>query len=411
MSLYRRVRCNKGGSCDTKGKRHSCTKCGSLNDKAVWHYKLFVCGQKTPLRGSTGQTLHTLAEEQERRIRRQAEVSFAKTGRVDARTAPLTFAEAAIEWLGKRASIEASTRDTYGFALKHLKAAFGSKVLGDIDSKAIAAYQQSRIEAGAAGATVNKEFTVLASILADHGLWSAIRRDVKRLEENESAGRALLPDEEARLLQAASQTAQKQGHWSAIYTVTVLGLNTGLRHSEVRKRRWADVDLQKRVLIVGKTKTEAGSGRPVPLTPAAHAVLDMWASRFPNRKPSDYVFPGCENGRIDASRPVAHWRTAWNNACDLAGLPGLRYHDLRHSAATKLLENGVPFAVVAQVLGWAASTAIRMSKRYGHIRPEAQRKALEGINTPLPEPVSPERKGTLTGIEEIEVVPGVVLTN
>ena len=65
-------------------------------------------------------------------------------------------------------------------------------------------------------------------------------------------------------------------------------------------------------------------------------------------------------------------------------LAGLRFHDLRHSAATKMLESGVPMATVAQVLGWSASTAIRMPKRYGHIRSEAQRHALESIATALP---------------------------
>ena len=49
-----------------------------------------------------------------------------------------------------------------------------------------------------------------------------------------------------------------------------------------------------------------------------------------------------------------------------------------------MLENGIPIATVAQVLGWSASTAIRMAKRYGHIRPEAQRQALESIATALP---------------------------
>jgi hypothetical protein len=49
--------------------------------------------------------------------------------------------------------------------------------------------------------------------------------------------------------------------------------------------------------------------------------------------------------------------------------------------ATKLLENGTAFAVVAQILGWSASTAVRMAKRYGHIRPEVQRQALEGTAT------------------------------
>ena len=77
----------------------------------------------------------------------------------------------------------------------------------------------------------------------------------------------------------------------------------------------------------------------------------------------------------------------------ISPLAGLRFHDLRHSAATKTLENGVLIATVAQVLGWSASTAIRTAKRYGHIRPEAQRQVLESIATALPEPRPSFRQG------------------
>jgi integrase len=351
----------------------------------------------------------TIARDAEKQRRRQLEEQW---NRIEKKKLPPTFEQASAEWLRKRAALKESTRETYKHAIKHLNAFFRKRLICDIEALEVAAYQKARGAANAAGATVNKEFTVFASMMADHGLWNGIRRDVKRLDENDSAGRALLPDDEARLLRAASQVGAKQGHWSPIYTVTVLGLNTGLRHSEVRKLRWADIDLEKRVLVVGRTKTEAGSGRPVPLTDPARATLDMWASHFPNRKPDDYVFPACENGHINPARPIANWRTAWhkatsavecpkcgklqrpadscqNSECktDMRGiinpLAGLRYHDLRHSAATKMLENGVPIATVAQVLGWSASTAIRMAKRYGHIRPEAQRRALESIATAL----------------------------
>jgi len=61
---------------------------------------------------------------------------------------------------------------------------------------------------------------------------------------------------------------------------------------------------------------------------------------------------------------------------------GLPFHDCRHTAATKLLEQGTPFAVVAQILGWSASMAVRMGKRFGHIRPEVKRQASEAIATP-----------------------------
>lgn len=346
----------------------------------IWWYSFKFGGRR--VHESSKSTSRTVARDAERQRRRQLEESF---NNIEKRTLPPTFERAAKEWLERRAGIADSTRETYGYALKRLNAAFGKSLACDITASSITAYQKAREKDGAAGATVNKEYTVLASILADLGLWTAIRRDVERLDENESAGRALLPDEETRLLQAASQVGLKQGRWSPIYTVTTLALNTGLRHSEVRKLRWSDVDMEKRVLVVGKSKSDYSTGRPIPIIAPAWAALDMWASRFPNRQPADYVFPACENGNINPSRPISHWRTAWSKACLLAGLPGLRYHDCRHSAATKMLENGVPMATVAQILGWSASTAIRMAKRYGHIRPDAQRQALESIATAMPD--------------------------
>jgi integrase len=145
--------------------------------------------------------------------------------------------------------------------------------------------------------------------------------------------------------------------------------------------RWKNLDLVSRVLKVSESKTEAGKGRPVPLTQPAWAALDLWASRFPDCKVEQFVFPACENGFIAPQRPIANWRTAWRHACRDAGLKGLRFHDLRHTAATKLLEQGTPIPVVAQILGWSASTAVRMAKRYGHIRPEVQRQALVAVAT------------------------------
>ena len=331
----------------------------------------------------------TVAREAERQRRRQLEDSW---NGIKKRTLPPTFERAAREWLEDRDSIEASTRVTYQHALKHLVAFFGNWLICDIDAPDVTAYKDHRRAEGAAGATVKKEFTILACILADHGQWHKICRKVKSPDENKSARRALLADEEARLLRAASQVGLRQGHWSPIYTVTLLGLNTGLRHSEVRQLRWERIDMIRWVLVAG-VKTDAGKDRSVPLTQPAWAALGVWASRFPNRKPSDCCFPACENGNIDPSRPITHWRTAWHRACEMAGLPGLRYHDLRHNAVTKLLENGVPMATVAEILGWSPSTTYRMAKRYGHIRPDAKRQALESIATGLPSGRTPDFRG------------------
>lgn len=343
----------------------------------IWWYRFRFAGRFVHESAKT--TSKVVARDAERQRRRKLEEKYNRT---EKRKLPPTVTEAAKQWLEKRAALEASTRETYEVALEHVKGLFGRRLVCEIRPQDIAAYQTARQRQQAAGATINKEVACLSSILGDYGLWAQLRRDVKRLEENEKAGRALEADLEKKLLVEASRCGKKQGNWSPLFVVTVLGLNTGLRHSEVRQLRWKEVHLQGRVLCVGKSKTDAGSGRAVPLTQPAWAVLDMWAARFSNRKSDDFVFPTCENGKIDASRPIANWRTAWRNACEDAGLGGLRYHDLRHTAATKMLENGVAFATVAQVLGWSASTTARMLKRCGHIRPEAQRKALETVATP-----------------------------
>jgi integrase len=158
-----------------------------------------------------------------------------------------------------------------------------------------------------------------------------------RTEIAQAKARLVSRDEEKRLLECASIVGWRQGNWTPLYTVTVLGLNTGMRHKEIRKLKWKNLDLENRVLKVGESKTEAGKGRPVPLTQPAWAALDVWASRSPNRRVEHFVFPAWENGHIDPERPIAAWRTAWRRACREAEIKGLRFHDLRHTAATSCL--------------------------------------------------------------------------
>jgi len=91
----------------------------------------------------------------------------------------------------------------------------------------------------------------------------------------------------------------------------------------------------------------------------------------------------------DPTRPIGDWKEAWEKAKKRAGavLSGkteeeseplkCRFHDLRHTAVTRLLEGGIPYPVVASIMGWSAATAIRMAKRYGHIGSKALRDATD----------------------------------
>jgi integrase len=166
-----------------------------------------------------------------------------------------------------------------------------------------------------------------------------------------------------------------------------LALNTTMRDHEIKALRWRQIDLFERELIVGKSKTEAGKGRRIPLNPDATKAMVDWANHFPERKPEHYVFPACENARIDtvnpdytrvdSSRPIKSWRTAWRHARKAAGL-SVRFHDLRHTAITELAETQASDQTIMAIAGHVSK---KMLEHYSHIRMAAKRAALNAIST------------------------------
>ena len=201
--------------------------------------------------------------------------------------------------------------------------------------------------------------------------------------EHTSIGKALTQEEESKLLAACEANA-------LLHTVVSLALNTALRKNEIRMLRWSQVDLFERTLTVGRTKTEGGSGRVVPLNSVAYAALARWAGRLPEAKQENYVFPACEDARldcknpnmsnIDPSLPIKSWRTAWRRALKDAGLE-IRFHDLRHCCITKLAESQASEQTIMAISGHLSRT---MVEHYSHIRMAAKRTALEDI-TKLPD--------------------------
>jgi integrase len=112
---------------------------------------------------------------------------------------------------------------------------------------------------------------------------------------------------------------------------------------------------------------------------------DCWA---PERRNTTFIFPFRIGGRrYDPTRYQATFKTAWIKLTAAAQLQGLRMYDLRHHAITGLLENpDVSEEVVEDIAGHVSR---RMKKRYSHIRMEAKRDALKGLNRVLRTPKSP----------------------
>jgi integrase len=206
------------------------------------------------------------------------------------------------------------------------------------------------------------------------------------LRAAEDVGRAISTEEEDTLLKACRNSRSR-----SLYPAVVLALNTCMRYSEIRLLRWKQIDLAGRTVTVGKSKTESGAGRMIPLNDRAFVVLSFWAGLFGEREPEHYVFPSERYGAAgngfaatlvqssDPDKPIGRWKEAWESAKIRAGVR-CRFHDLRHTGCTRMLEAGVPFSVMATIMGWSASTTVRMAKRYGHIGQAAQRQAVATLN-------------------------------
>ena len=85
--------------------------------------------------------------------------------------------------------------------------------------------------------------------------------------------------------------------------------------------------------------------------------------------------------QISGTTPTEHLgtlKTAWTTAKKRARV-SVRWHGLRHTAVTRLLESGQTLPTVASIMGWSPSTTARMALRYGHISTDARRAAMEAM--------------------------------
>jgi integrase len=350
--------------------------------KKTWWYEFHFAGQK--VRESAKTRSKEMARRAENARRRDLEESYHGLKK---RTPPRLFRVAADEWLTlKKPTLAPRSVAIEEANLKHLLPTFGKRLITDIDGKDVSQYQQLRLEEKASPKTVNLEIGTLRAILRRNRLWAAIQPDVRMLPTRDDIGRAVAPDEETKLLAACSESRSR-----SLLPAVTLALNTCMRYSEIRLLKWQQVNLTGRCLTVGKSKTDSGTGRTIPLNARAAAVLEFWASNFPNRQPADYVFPSERYGAAgdnfkacaydtDPTKPIGRWKEAWEAARDRAGVQ-CRFHDLRHTGCTRMLEAGVPFPVLAMVMGWSPATTIRMAKRYGHLGQKALRRAVEAISS------------------------------
>jgi integrase len=245
--------------------------------------------------------------------------------------------------------------------------------------------------------TINRDVSALRAALARGVEWGVLSamplRKVRRSAEDENAiVRYLLEDEESRLRAAllardeARRTARESANkwrrargyeaWPAYGTYTdhvtplvLLSVNTGLRRGELLQLSWGDVNLPRRILTVRGDGAKTGQTRHVPLNSEAHKLLNAW--RPANVEPQWCVFEGA-----DSSTPLVAIKKAWAGVLKAAKITRFRFHDLRHTFASKLVMAGVDLNTVRELLG---HKSIAMTLRYAHLAPEHKAAAVETL--------------------------------
>jgi integrase len=343
----------------------------------VWWYKFRFAGQE--IRESSKSNSKTVAIAAERARRRELEMSW---NQIRPRKLTPLFSTASADWLKTRTGIASATEKSYRLATSQLTKDFGKQLLTDISSEDISSFQARRKRECVSNRTVNLETGVMRAILRRYRMWEAIAQDVDFLKETSSPGRALSCAEEARLLEAASKSRCR-----SLYPVVLLALNTGMRSSELRLLTWGQVDFLAKSLLVGKSKTAAGTGRVIPLNARAMAMMSYWRGLFSNPEPTHYVFPSEKYGlagndrvmcsySIDPTKPMQRWKVGWEAARKTAGV-SCRFHDLRHTFISRLAESQASDSTVMALAGHVSRA---MMERYSHIRMEAKRRAVDDLS-------------------------------
>jgi Site-specific recombinase XerD len=218
-------------------------------------------------------------------------------------------------------------------------------------------------------ASVNRELQLLSRVFSlaikNRELKANPCSEIEQFKGEVRRNRYLLPDEEERLM------AQLIGRRAHVRLIVVVALDTGMRRGEILRLRKQDVDFYRGNIHVTETKID--EDRDIPMN---DTITNELMTHCANLK-SDYLFANPKTGK-----PIADIKNAFTGACEDAELEDLRFHDMRHTAATRMGEAGVdPFTIAAIM----EHKDIKTTSEYTHATIAAKRAAVVALQQSGPQ--------------------------
>ena len=262
----------------------------------------------------------------------------------------------------------------------HLREKLGAYPLEELTNSVLDIWVRDQVTAGYKRSTINKHIHLVNRMLNLARRWGHIttysqnQQNIKKLTEGDYTQRFLSVSEAADLLAAC----KKHSNPFLFFFVQLL-LLTGARKGEARLMRWRDIDFDSRVWTVPRSKN--GRSRRIMLSSAALKVLDATNTQAErlglDTDPACYVFTNPQTQTAYHS-----FYASWFVARDEAGLTKLRIHDLRHTYASMLINNGVSLYEVQTLLG---HSSIQMTQRYAHLEPNSLHERTEVVGNLISE--------------------------
>jgi integrase len=268
---------------------------------------------------------------------------------------------------------------------RHLNALtqyFGKKKISAITTSDLRAYRVWRNKLGSrrgtakgqlgreiSETTINRELQTMRRMMKDAHAEGWISRDVFagakviKIAHEKERSRVLRTHEEPRLLSACSGgNGGRTIHNEYLRCLVVLACDSALRKNEILKLTWDEIDFDAGFIHVIATNTKTERERDVPLSSRAAVELQL----LPNFGTSGRVFP------------FDDFKRSWATAKRIAGIDDLKFHDLRSTAITRMIDAGVPLPEVAKIAGHEKHTTT--VKHYVAMDSDMTRKVGDTIN-------------------------------
>lgn len=249
-------------------------------------------------------------------------------------------------------------------------------------------WKTKRLSAGIKNSTINRNLSMINSVFSHALNRELIEKHplakVKKLKEDPTPIVRYLDDaEEARLMKALEDReeeirASRERHntWRIarnyepypdlrcvcfadhLKPMIILSLNTGIRWGELTKLTWQDVNFQNSMLSIKGSNTKSGKTRHVPLNSDAANSIKKWRQQ---QSTSLLIFPGKEG------KPIDNLDRSYTKILKAANIVNFRWHDLRHTFASRLVMVGVDLNTVRELMG---HSDMKMTLRYAHLAPQ-----------------------------------------